>query len=151
MDFYVERKFEKVLIENGWEPAPTRECPSCAFGSLVYFCPCTGVTGRKQNVESSWKRLVKRIDPVDAVSWIFPARTPSNRKFVADAAGAYVVTGTRFYSGGPIVARGVGANLPENTPFLTNSRGIAAEFGRTGQGGHLRQLLPRWEGQVARG
>ena len=109
------------------------------------------MTGRKQNVESSWKRLVKHIDPVNAVWWIFPARTPSNRKFVADAAGAYVVTGTRFYGGGPIVARDVGANLPENTPFLTNSRGIAAELGRTCQDGHLCQLLPRWEGQVARG
>ena len=69
------------------------------------------VAGKKQNVESSWKRLLKHIDPVDAVWRIFPARTPFNRKFVADAVGAYVVTRTRsaFFGGGPIVARGVGA------------------------------------------
>ena len=70
-----------------------------------------------------------------AVWWIFPARTPSIRKFVADAVGAYVVTRTRsaFYGGGPIVARGVEKTHP-SWP--------TAEELRQNLDGHARAVIP---------
>ena len=68
-----ERESEKVLLEHGWEKVPTWECVFVnrekGLFSSVYVDDIK-LAGRKQNINPTWKILMKDIDLEESTSFL---------------------------------------------------------------------------------
>ena len=68
-----ERQFEKILLKHGWEKSPNWECLFDNRGKALFlslFVDDIKLFGKRQNINSTWKILMKDVDLGEPTSCI---------------------------------------------------------------------------------
>ena len=69
----VERQFEKVLLKDGWQKVPNLECllVNREKGLLLsVYVDDLKLAGKKQNIDPTWKVLMKDVDLEEPASFL---------------------------------------------------------------------------------
>ena len=83
-----KRQLEKVLPENGWEKAPTRQCLFVHGQQGLFLCVYVDdikMIGKKQCLEPVWEKLMKLADLEKPTSFLSPVCKKSQQKIVAES------------------------------------------------------------------
>ena len=83
-----KRQLEKVLPENGWERAPTRQCLFVHRQQGLFLSVHEDdikMIGKKQCLEPMWERLMKLADLEKPTSFLSPVCQKSQQKIVAES------------------------------------------------------------------
>ena len=69
----LERQFEKVLLEHGWRKVPNWECLFVSLEKGLFLSVCVDDVkhaGKKQNINPTWKNLMKVVDLGEPTSFL---------------------------------------------------------------------------------